>query len=147
MSLMVYSNLEDVKKSGKTLVRLNDLYFDTETTLSDDNITSIILKTVDKASYNSKQTFRGRDESLGALNKSMLSTGTKTLLNILEHPDVCFDVCECGNNALCLLPLIKNGNIYWKVPVAVYDKNIDCDIQYEGSHYTDFDSFIESVGD
>jgi hypothetical protein len=77
----------------------------------------------------------------------MLSTGTKTLLNILGHPDICFNVCECGNNALCLLPLIQNGNIYWEMPAVVYDENMVCSIKYRGRVYTDFDSFIESVGD
>lgn len=44
--------------------------------------------------YNSPATFIGRDPSLGALYKQHLSTGTKTLLNVLNHPDKCFSTID-----------------------------------------------------
>lgn len=84
---------------------------------------------------------------MGALNKSMLSTGAKTLLNIVTHQDKCFNVCECGNNALCLLPLIKDGSIYWEVSAVAYTGDGFCDISYNGKIYTDFYKFLESVGE
>lgn len=45
-------------------------------------------------------TFYGRTANYGSLRKDYLSSGTKTLLNIISHPDKCFDVCECGGNVL-----------------------------------------------
>ncbi|MDE7307768.1 MAG: DUF4869 domain-containing protein [Lachnospiraceae bacterium] len=61
---------------------------------------------IDKAEYTTSLTFLERTNILGNLNKSMLSTETKTLLNIINHPDICFNVAECGNNALQFLPKI-----------------------------------------
>lgn len=143
--LTVYTNKQQIANDGKKLIRVNDLFFNTETNLSNTEITKKILKTIDKAEYNSEFTFIGRTKALGALNKNMLSTGTKTLLNILEHPDLCFDVCECSNNALCMLPLIREGNIYWRYPAAAYSADIECDILYNGEHFSSFDAFLESV--
>ena len=98
MPLIVYTNKKDVEDSGKDLIMINDLFFDAETVLKNSELVSKILEDIDKAKYNSDLTFIGRTKELGALNKSMLSTGTKTLLNIIQHPDKCFNVCECGNN-------------------------------------------------
>ena len=86
-----------------------------------------------------------RTKELGALNKNMLSTGTKTLLNIIQHPDKCFSVCECGNNALSLLPLITEGSIYWSIPVVAYNGDSACDIICNGKEYKDFYEFLESI--
>ncbi len=40
-----------------------------------------------------------------------LSTGSKILLNIYRYPELCFNVMECGDNALELLAGIKKDNI------------------------------------
>lgn len=68
----------------------NDTYFDGHTELDPGSMCAGVLKVIDKAVYNSPATFIGRDPSLGALYKQHLSTGTKTLLNVLNHPDKCF---------------------------------------------------------
>ena len=147
MALYIYTNKEDIDKSGKDLITINDLFFDSETTLKDCKIVKTILLTIDRAKYNSDLTFIGRTKELGALNKSMLSTGTKTLLNVLQHPDKCFDVCECGNNVLSLLPLITEGSIYWSIPTVAYTGKPECDIVCNGKEYKDFYKFLESAGD
>ena len=74
-------------------------------------------------------------------------TSEKTLLNIIQHPDKCFSVCECGNNVLSLLPLITEGNIYWSIPTVAYTGSSNCDIICNGKEYKDFYKFLESVGD
>lgn len=146
MSLRVFTNLNDLKDSGIKFVRVNDLFFNSETVLNNNVIVSTILDKIDKAKYNSEFTFLGRNSKVdGALNKSMLSTGSKTLLNILEHPDICFDVCECGDNALSLLPMITNGNIYWNMPVVAFNGESKCDIICNDKHYNDFYDFLEEV--
>lgn len=147
MALVIYTDKKEVEQSKNDFILLNDLFFDTETNLKDDELTKIILATIDKAKYNSELTFIGRTESLGALNKSMLSTGTKTLLNIIAYPDKCFNICECGNNALSLLPFITDGCVYWRVPAVAYDGAPECDILYNGKEYKNFYKFLESVGD
>lgn len=94
MSLQVYNKTDP----PISVIVDNDTYFDGHTELDSGDMCAGILKVIDKAVYNSPATFIGRDPSLGAL-----STGTKTLLNISQHRDLCFDTIECGNNALTLL--------------------------------------------
>lgn len=146
MSLNVYTDKSQIPK-GMEYIGINDSFFDLETNLQDNPITHSILASIDKAKYNSELTFIGRSEGLGALNKTMLSTGTKTLLNIIGHKDICFDVCECGDNALSMLPLITNGNILWRYPTMCYNGDSSCDIVCNGISYKDFYEFLESVGD
>lgn len=147
MSLTVYTSHKEVRDKKIKYIRINDIFFNSFTELTDSKITRIILSTIDKAEHNSKLTFIGRSSDLGALNKNFLSTGSKTLLNIVSHKDICFDVSECGNNALCLLPLIREGYIYWANPVAAYSGDGDCDILYNGKRYTDFYKFLERFGE
>ena len=144
MSLIVYDDKSEIKQ---LLVTKNDVYFQVNTQLTDSDLEKVVLKTIDGARYNSQATFIGRTEALGALSKSLLSTGSKTLLNIISHPDVCFDVCECGNNALSILPLIKDGCIYWKTIKLPYRGTPDCDVLYHGKRYTDFYEFLEDAGE
>ncbi len=104
-----------------------------------------ILKTVDKAEFNSSQTFVRKTKELGALNKSMLSTGTKTLINIIQHPEICFNVEECGNNALQFITRIYQGIILWQSPFLAYYGNKECDIVYHGKSFNDFYEFLDCV--
>lgn len=83
---------------------------------------------------------------MGALNKNLLSTGTKTLLNVASHPNVCFDVCECGNNALNLLVSLTEGMVYWKTPAISYIGDGICDIVFHGVRCTNFYEFLNNVG-
>lgn len=56
-----------------------------------------IIKIIDKAEYVSERSFSGRTKEMGNLDSKCLSTGSKTLINIISHTDMCFDVCECGD--------------------------------------------------
>lgn len=143
MCVNVYTAVDQIP-AGIQLIRNNDVYFDNMTNLNDDSISRMIMKTSDRAKYHSPLTFIGRDPSLGALNKDFLSTGAKTLLNILQHSDKCFDVCECENNALCLLTKIKSGNILWSAPIMAYfDDDPSCSFNFQGKLYTNVFDFLE----
>lgn len=97
-----------------------------------------ILKVIDKAVYNSPATFIGRDPSLGALYKQHLSTGTKTLLNVLSHPDKCFSTIECGYNAISYMLNFNQGNVY--IPnTFIFSPGLtsdNIDIVWDGKHFT-----------
>lgn len=100
-----------------------------------------ILRIIDQAEYCSEKTFIGRDKSLGALFTDNLSTGTKTLLNISQHRDLCFDTIECGNNALTLLMGFTEGQAVLH-PGVVWDPDIwdslgVLDVVFDGNHFTD----------
>lgn len=141
MCLTVYRDRSSVP-SNVRIVDVNDSYFDARTLLKNTALEKEILKTIDKAECSSPLTFIGRDKRLGSLNKSCLSTGSKTLLNIISNPDVCFNVCECGNNALKFIPKMRSGIVLWKRPFILADDNEPCDIEIEGRHFTDLYSFL-----
>ena len=75
----------------------------------------------------------------------MLSTGTKTILNILSNPSDCFDLSECGDNVLKFLPRVTDGSVIWDVPCLVYCGKPDCNIEYRGKIYKDFYEFLCTV--
>ena len=145
MSLNIYTKLEDLPDTME-FINYNDIFFNGEL-LHDNAITKKILKDIDKAIYNSATTFIGRDKSLGAIYNEHLSTGCKTLLNIANNPDKCFDVFECGPNALEELSYIKNGNILWRLPVLNCDNNYDCDIIIKNKHFNKFLDFLHYTMD
>lgn len=144
MSLNIYRSKEEIPDNMQ-YIDYNDLFF-AGVSLKNDAITSKILLEIDKAAYNSPLTFIGRDESLGALNKENLSTGCKTLLNIISNPDKCFSVEECGQNCLAMLSYITEGNILWKLPVlhCILDDR-PCDIKIDNKVFNNFDDFVEYI--
>ncbi|MBE5869899.1 MAG: DUF4869 domain-containing protein [Lachnospiraceae bacterium] len=142
MSLNVYLSQKEIPKH-LSVIKINDAYFDTHSDIKDTPLIREILKEIDKAEYVNNKVFLGRDKDLGHLNATNLSTGTKTLINILEHPEECFDVSECGTNAQQFFKCITEGNILWKF-VDVYPLGSkECDIICDGKHFDKFDAFIE----
>ena len=142
MSLNIFIRKCDIPE-GIQYVKVNDIFFDIETELKDDEFNKRVLSDIDKAEYVSNLTFLGRTKEFGSLFKNNLSTGTKTLLNIYNHPNKCFDVCECGNNALKLLPLIKEGNILWEMPAITYSGESKCNMVVNNKKYDNFYDVIE----
>ena len=65
---------------------------------------------VDKFSILSK--FDGNKLSI-----DKLSTGCKTVLNVMYNPDKVFDIRECGDNALDVLYALENGKVFCEYPV------------------------------
>lgn len=88
-----------------------------------------------------REDFIGRDKSLGALFTDNLSTGTKTLLNISQHRDLCFDTIECGNNALTLLMGFTEGQAVLRTGVVwdpdIWDSLGVLDVVFDGNRFTD----------
>lgn len=145
MCLNIYTKKEDIP-FGMKFVDYNDLYFNAML-LQDNKVSREILKAVDNAEYNSPNTFVGRDKALGSLNKALLSTGCKTLLNIAGSPDVCFDVIECGQNALALLPFIKHGNVLWQNPSLHLIDDRDCNVCVDGKRFFRFSQVLKYLMD
>lgn len=146
MCLTIYTKKSEIPKEIM-FIDYNDLFFES-VNLEDNELTKKILLEIDKAKYNSSLTFIGRDSGIGALNKSNLSTGSKTLLNIVANKDKCFSVSECGQNALALIPYIRDGYILWEVPVLHYLGECEqCDIKIDGKEFKNFDEFLSYIMD
>ena len=140
MSLNIYLNESEIPKSIR-FIRNNDKFFG-DTSVENTVIVNAVLQRVEKASYYSDSMFTDRNG--GNLYWDCLSTGTKTILNIIDHPDICFDTIECGVNAIATLPLIREGNVllrFYLFQVREYNKN--CDINFRGKNYTNTGEFIE----
>lgn len=143
MSLSIYTERSEVPGDMR-VVDYNDSYFD-GVLLQRDDLSRLVLQTVDLVQVYTDKAYIGRDSELGYLNKSYLSTGCKTLLNIIASPDVCFDICECGSNALQFLSLLKIGHVFWKRPVINYMYSSSCDIIIHGKHFTNSDNFMDYI--
>lgn len=142
--LKIYRTYDEVPK-GIRIVRDNNTYFDYNTVLQNNTLTREILYTIDKAQYVSELTVSGRTKALGSLNKQVLSTGTKTILNILNNSNDCFDLSECGDNVLKFLPRVTDGNVIWDMPCLAYCGEPDCNIEYKGEIYRNFYEFLYIV--
>ena len=112
------------------LVILNDIFFNRHTVEKLDDTAVEIIKTIDSSEMLSKYAIKSKFNST-ALNIDRLSTGCKTVLNIIYNPDKVFDICECGDNALDVIYSLSQGNVYCSYPfisfemkkVNVYDKH------------------------
>ena len=103
MSLTIYSDRHRPPE-GVNIITQNDVYFNGAVELTGSKLEAVILHHIDRARYCSSRSFYGISSDTVPVDKNQLSTGTKTLLNVLSNPALCFDLRECGDNALELLP-------------------------------------------
>lgn len=102
------------------LIVLNDIYFNKFTvSLIDDKAAKIISK-IDNSVMLSNYTISSKFDG-GVLNIDKLSTGCKTVLNVLYNPDKIFDIRECGDNAIDVLYGLQTGNICCDYPLISFD--------------------------
>jgi hypothetical protein len=144
MSLNVYRKIEDIPHNMK-YIKCNDMYFDSGSIIGDSEFEKNVIRTIDGAEYINKNIFKSRFEEYGNLDKLHLSTGSKTALNIYQNPNICFDVCECGNNVLSLIVKLNVGNILWENPILIYDGDEICDIAMEGTNYNNIYDFLKNT--
>ena len=89
--ITIFKSKKDIPQSME-YIELNDLFFNQNTAIlideKEQQINDVILD-IDK-----------------------LSTGCKTVLNVLYHPDKVFCLKECGNNALEILYNLEKGYVY-----------------------------------
>ena len=115
------------------LVTLNDVYFNKYTAeLLDERAKDYILK-IDESEYVSKYMIRSKFGGI-ALNIDKLSTGCKTVLNIVYNPDKVFDIRECGDNALDIIYTLPQGKIYCEYPLISFDMNRVTACDKSGDH-------------
>lgn len=102
------------------LVTLNDIYFNKHTVDLLDEQAAEIIRRIDHSEMLSRYTISSRFNGT-VLNIDKLSTGCKTVLNILYNPDKVFDICECGDNALDVIYSLPHGNVYCAYPFISFD--------------------------
>lgn len=98
--ITIFKNKKDIPQD-KEYVELNDVYFNQNTAMC-------------------KFKIRSRFSEV-ALDIDMLSTGCKTVLNIMYHTDKIFCMKECGNNALSILYGLECGSVYSDYALIPFD--------------------------
>lgn len=144
MSLAVYTSKDKIP-SNIQLICNNDVFFVGYTDIPDDNLTKQLLQNIDGVKRVSDTLFESKFVEGMSLSKDMLSTGTKTLLNITQHPDKCFSTIECGENALTCLKSITTGHALVEVCCISYVDDPVCDITVNGRPFTDFNEAVECI--
>lgn len=102
------------KRNSKDWILQNDLYFNLNTAneeMSQDEIN--IIHQVDDAKLTLDKHIETK-YGLGTIRN--LSSGCKTLLNIIKHPDKVVCVEECGPNVLEIIFKMDNIRIYMSRP-------------------------------
>ena len=148
MSLNVFTDPKQVPKNIE-VVTYNDIFFDMNTELVDDDTVQSILLDIDNAHYAGPNAFYARNSNI-ALNTENLSTGCKTALNVYLNRNKCFILNECGDNAKESILRLEDGNVLDPYPVFVYSlqryfDDDSCDILIDGIHFLDLDDFLDYV--
>lgn len=118
-----------IKTNKENVININDVYFNKYTFGKLDYATSkSIIKEIDGVELT--QDFKIISKfTNGVLDLTKLSTGCKTVLNILYNQDKVFNMSECGMNAVALIYNLSVGNVYVDTLVTPLTRNIDCDVE------------------
>ena len=117
--LTIYKNKADIPPDME-YVELNDLFFNKNTAAKLDSKAAKIIEQIDGAKLIGK--FRMKSKFQGdVLDIDCLSTGCKTILNVIYFPDKVFCLKECGENALEILYRQKTGSVYSDYAMIPFD--------------------------
>ena len=116
--IIVYKKKKIPKKME--LILLNDIYFNQNTVSLIDERAADIIKSIDNSELLNQYMISSKFDGT-ALNIDKLSTGCKTVLNVMYNPDKVFDIRECGDNALDVLYSLPEGNVTCEYPLISFD--------------------------
>lgn len=108
--ITVFKDKKDIPEDME-YVELNDIFFNQNTVAFIDKQAERIIETIDNAELMGKYKICSRFNDV-ALDIDRLSTGCKTVLNVLYYPNKVFCLKECGNNALEILYHFETGHVF-----------------------------------
>lgn len=108
--ITIYKNRKDIPRHME-YVELNDLFFNQNTVAQLDEQAKEIVRRLDQSKLISKYKIISKFSRV-VLDVDRLSTGCKTVLNVLYYPNKVFCLKECGNNALEVLYRLEHGRVY-----------------------------------
>ncbi len=117
--ITILKNKKDIPQNME-YVELNDIYFNKNTVLKLDEQAKEIIEQIDGAKLIGKYKIESRFNGV-TLDIDCLSTGCKTVLNVLYFPDKVFCLKECGENALEILYHLENGFVYSDYAIIPFD--------------------------
>lgn len=119
--ITIYKNKDDIPQDME-YVELNDVFFNQNTVAKLDERAKGIVEQIDEAKLISKYRIESKFNGV-VLDVDCLSTGCKTVLNVLYYQNKVFCMKECGDNALEVLYSLENGSVY--SDYAVISFNMD----------------------
>ena len=118
------------KRDSRDWILQNDLYFNLNTSNEEMSQKEIdLIQQVDNAKLTPDKHIE-RKYGLGTIRN--LSSGCKTLLNIVKHPDKVVCVEECGPNVLKIIFAMNNIRIYMSRPTLTEIPD-DAEIRFNDS--------------
>lgn len=117
--ITIYKNKDDILPDME-YVELNDVFFNQNTAAKLDERAKAIIEQIDEAKLLSKYRIESKFNGT-ALDVDCLSTGCKTVLNVLYFSDKVFCMKECGDNALEKLYRLENGSVYSDYAMIPFD--------------------------
>ena len=119
--ITIFKEKKDIP-SDKEYVELNDVFFNQKTVSRIDDKASAIIEKIDASKLIGKYKIESKFNGV-TLDIDCLSTGCKTVLNVLYFPDKVFCLKECGDNALEVLYGLKAGAVSSDYAVIPFDMN------------------------
>ena len=117
--ITIYKDIKDIPQNME-YIELNDVFFNQNTASILDERAEKIIEDIDGSKQVGKYKIRSRFDDI-ILDIDKLSTGCKTVLNILYNPDKVFCLKECGNNALEVVYGLDYGNVYSDYAMLPFD--------------------------
>lgn len=117
--ITIFKNKKDIP-DDKEYIELNDVFFNQNTVLKLDDRANVIVEKIDDSRLIGKYKIESKFNGV-TLDVDCLSTGCKTVLNVLYFPDKVFCLKECGDNALEVLYALETGAVYSDYAVIPFD--------------------------
>ncbi len=117
--ITIFKNKKDIP-SDMEYIELNDVFFNQNTVSKLDDRANAIVETIDNSKLIGKYKMESKFNGV-TLDIDCLSTGCKTVLNVLYSPDKVFCMKECGDNALDVLYGLDAGAVYSDYALISFD--------------------------
>lgn len=117
--ITIFKNKNDIP-SDMDYVELNDVFFNQNTVSKLDDRANVIVEKIDASKLIGKYKIESKFNGV-ALDIDCLSTGCKTVLNVLYFPEKAFCLKECGDNALEVLYELDAGAVYSDYAIIPFD--------------------------
>ena len=119
--ITIFKNKKDIPDNIE-YVELNDVFFNQNTVLKIDERAGTIVEKIDASKLIEKYRMESKFNGV-VLDIDCLSTGCKTVLNVMYFPDKVFCIKECGDNALEVLYGLDAGSVYSDYAVIPFNMN------------------------
>ncbi len=117
--ITIFKDKKDIP-ADMEYVELNDIFFNQNTvSLMDDRANAIVSK-IDESELIGKYKIKSKFNGV-MLDVDRLSTGCKTVLNVMYSPQKVFCLKECGDNALGVLYHLEDGIVYSDYAIIPFD--------------------------